>query len=358
MKGLEFPLVGTKVAGLTKKFDLTDLHSRREYFEAKTGKEITKLKDFLETGVFMAFLVGKKASGKGTRAGMFAEVFGWDKVALISAGDIVREVHGELKTASGRKDVQDYLEKNYRGYISVNEGIKAILGRSQDRVSVPDEIMLALMKREIAKHPGKAIFVDGFPRTLDQISYSLFFRDLARFRDDPDVFILIDTPLSVIDERIKYRVVCPKCKISRNIRLHITRDIDYDSDSGNFVMHCDNPSCQRAVMIAKEGDNLGVEPIKGRLETDEKVLRSVLGIHGVPKVTLRTHVPVEKANSLFDEYEFTPEYVLSKDLKSRKVRVDEKIWVVKDDNDVASYSLVAAVDVVLMIKQLADILGL
>ena len=74
----------------------------------------------------------------------------------------------------------------------------------------------------------KALFIDGFPRDLDQVSYSLFFRDLIGYRADPDIFILIDVPNSVIDERIKYRVVCPKCHTPRNLKLLATKQVEYD----------------------------------------------------------------------------------------------------------------------------------
>ena len=45
---LVFPLVGTKVEGLNQKFDLTDPVSRQQYFEAKVGKEIEKIKSNLK----------------------------------------------------------------------------------------------------------------------------------------------------------------------------------------------------------------------------------------------------------------------------------------------------------------------
>ncbi|KKU62366.1 MAG: hypothetical protein UX87_C0050G0002 [Candidatus Amesbacteria bacterium GW2011_GWA1_47_16] len=354
---MEFPLNGTKVEGLSREFDLADYNSRQEYFEAKAGLDIIKIRDYLKNRTFVAYLVGKKASGKGTRIGMFAELFG-EKIVHIGVGDIVRGVHSEIKTTKGWDELKSYLEKNYRGYISPEEGMKAISNRTQDKVSVPNELMLSLIKREIAKYPQKSVFLDGFPRTLDQVSYSLFFRELMGYRDDPDVFILVDTPLSVIDERIKYRIVCPICKISRNMKLHITRDVDFNSNTGKYVMHCDNPACERAEMIAKEGDEMGIEPISGRLEKDEGVLRSILGLHGVPKILLRTHVPVEESHKYFDNYEITPEYVLSVDKKTQKVRVEEKPWTIRDDNGVLSHSLIAAVDVVLMVRQLVDVLNL
>ena len=59
-KGLEFPITKTKINGLTETFDLSDPKSRQKYFEAKAGKEIKKLKEFLKNNTFIAHLLGKK----------------------------------------------------------------------------------------------------------------------------------------------------------------------------------------------------------------------------------------------------------------------------------------------------------
>jgi hypothetical protein len=108
-------------------------------------------------------------------------------------------------------------------------------------------------------------------------------------------------------------------------------------------------------MEAKEGDSLGIAPIRGRLDKDEEILKKAFGLHGVPKILLRNHVPLTQAK-LFDDYEFTPEYTLKWNSKAKKVEIWEKRWVIKDDNGVASLSFLPAPVVVTLIKQLADIL--
>ena len=62
MKGLEFPVIGTKVKGLTKKFDLNSPLGRKTYFEAKVGPEIEKIREYLDKNTFIAYLIGKKNS--------------------------------------------------------------------------------------------------------------------------------------------------------------------------------------------------------------------------------------------------------------------------------------------------------
>lgn len=352
MKGLEFPIVGAKTKGVVKRFDLADPKERKKYFEAKAGDEIRFIKKYLQKNTFMAFFLGKKNSGKGTYSSLLREIFGLERLAFVGVGDLVREVHknwdGYIKT----KECQD-LRRYYRGYISFDEAVKRLHGRDTASL-VPTEFILAMLKARLTKIGKKAVFIDGLPRDMDQISYSLFFRDLANYREDPDFFVMIDIPMNVIDERIKYRVVCPKCNSSRNLKLMITKDIEYDSQNGKFYLMCDNPDCQGIKMVPKEGDNLGIEPIKGRLEKDEEILRKVFGLYGMPKIMVRNHVPAREAEKYFDDYELTPEYVLSWD--GKKAQVSEKPWLVKDDSGVESYSLMAPAVTVSLLKQLREVL--
>ena len=72
---MKFPLFKTKIKGLKKEFDLNNPKERKKYFQAKAGPEIKKLRQYLKKGnTFIAYLLGKKSSGKGTYSKMFAEV--------------------------------------------------------------------------------------------------------------------------------------------------------------------------------------------------------------------------------------------------------------------------------------------
>lgn len=354
----EFPLVGTKVEGLDKKFDLSDLVSRKEYFEAKAGQEIDKLKKFFDEGkTFIVYLLGKKNAGKGTYTKLMMEIFGKNKIGHISVGDVVRDVHSAMENEENKKELLEYLNKNYRGYITPEEGIEALLNRDT-KTLLPDEFIMALVKREIDKMGKKAIFLDGFPRNLDQVSYSLFFKELINYREDPDIFAAIDIPEVVIDERMKYRVVCPTCHTPRNLKLFATKDVGYDQDKKEFFLVCDNVECNKERMSAKEGDNLGIETIRERLEMDEKLIKKVFSLHGVPKMLLRNAIPANKAEEIVDKYEITPEYYYEKDSKTDKVKTLERPFAVKDDEGEEVFSLLAPPVVVTMLKQLAKILKL
>ncbi len=360
---MEFPLFKTKREDISKKFDLTDSQERNEYFQLKAGEEIRKIREYLEKNSFIAYLLGKKSSGKGTYAKMFKEVIGSDAIEHFSIGDMIRDFDKVVADPEKKKELVDFLEKNYRGFLPLEEIMKSLENRST-KTLLPSELILALAKREIAKKGKKSFFIDGFPRSLDQVSYSLFFRDLIDYRDDPDLFIFISVPENVIDERIKYRVICPVCQTSRNLKLLPTKNVGYDKENNKFYLLCDNSDCPSvkqgnpAKMVRKEGDELGIEPIKERLKTDGEIIEKISKLQGVPKIFLRNSIPVDKAKDLIDDYELTPAYEYKIDEKTGEIEVIEKPWQVLDDDGVQSYSLMPPPVVVSLIKQMAKALGL
>jgi adenylate kinase family enzyme len=354
---MQFPVFKTKIRGLTRKFNLSDPRERGEYFRLKAGPEIRKLKKHLEKNTFIAYLLGKKNSGKGTYAKMFAEVISPKKIEHFSVGDMIRSVDEELKDKKKKKELISFLEKNYRGWLPFKEIVKSLEKRSTKNL-LPTELILALVKREIAKRQKKTLFIDGFPRDLDQISYSLFLRDLIGYRDDPDVLILIDVPEAVIDESMKWRRVCPLCQTSRNLKLLPTSKVQYSENKKEFFLLCDNPDCRGARMVGKEGDEFGVRPIRQRLKKDEKLMEQAMALHGIPKIFLRNSIPQKSAKNYADNYEITPEYVFKWDKNNKKVEIQERPWIIPDDNGEKSVSLLAAPVALSLIKQMAKVLGL
>ena len=356
MKDLDFPLFKTK-SDTYKKFDLTSVDSRKEYFEYKAGPEIKKLKEYLQNNTFVAYLMGKKSSGKGTYAKMLAEIVDKDKIAHFSIGDMIRSFDEVIRDPEKRKEVVEFLEKNYRGFMPLEKIMQSWDNRST-KTLLPTELILALAKREIAKLGNKAIFFDGFPRDTDQMAYTLFLKDIINHREDKDVFILIDVPTTVIDERVKTRVICPLCNTSRSVKLLPTKNVGYDGEK--FYLLCDNANCsgyKTAKMITKEGDEQGIAPIKDRLDKDEMLVREAYKLQEIPKVLLRNTIPVGKVKDFTDDYEITPEY-------SYKLNTDgtietlEKPWEVKDDEGALSNSLMPPPVVVSLIKQLVKELGI
>lgn len=358
MKGLDFPLFKTRLENSTERFRLEDPIERRKYFDVKAGPELEKVRDYLRTGTFVGFLLGKKNSGKGTYAKLFAEAIGGDRVAHLSVGDVVRSVHQDLADEGRREELVAFLRSRYRGFITVEQALDVILGRDT-KTLLPAEVVIALVEREIDRIGRKAVFLDGFPRDLDQVSYALYFRTIIGYRDDPDFFVFIDVPENVIDERIRNRVICPICQTPRSLRLLRTKEIGYDAATEEFYLVCDNPACPPGTrMVAKEGDELGIEPIRGRMEIDEKVMRMLLDLQGVPKVYLRNAIPVAKAGVTADDYEITPSYRYAWDAAAQRVNVTEEPWIVQDDDGADSYSLLPAAIAVSLIRQTAAALGL
>ena len=339
-------------------FNLNNPQERKKYFELKAGKEIKKLREYFKKGnTFVAYLLGKKNSGKGTYSKIFAEIINPNLVEHFSIGDMAREIDKELKDKKKKKELIEFLEKNYRGWRSVKE-LTSLLEDRSTKTLLPTELILTLVKREIEKKKKKTLFIDGFPRDLDQINFTLFFRDLIGHRYDPDVFVLIDVPEAVIDERIKYRRVCPLCQTSRNYKLLPTSKIEYDTKKKEFYLLCDNPQCEGGRMVPKEGDAAGIKPIRERLKKDEKLIEQAASLYGIPKVFLRNSVPKSIATKYVDDYEITPEYVYEWDEKNKKVQIKEKPWIIPDSKGKPSYSLLAAPVALSMIKQIVKVLNL
>ena len=351
---MKFPIFKTKIEGLKRKFNLLDPEEQKDYFQLKAGKEIEKLRDFLKENTFVAYLLGKKNSGKGTYSKMFADVILSERIDHFSIGDMVRAVDPELKDEKKRRELINYLEKNYRGRLSLKEIISALENRNT-KTLLPTELILVLCKREMEKREKKTLFIDGFPRELDQIGFSLFFRDLIGHREDQDIFILIDVPESVIDQRIRWRRVCPICQNSRNLKLLPTPKVGFDKEKKEFFLICEKCGVK---MEKKEGDELGIEPIRERLKLDERLIEESFSLYGIPKILLRNSIPVREAKNFVDDYEITPEYVFEWDEKEKKVKVKEKPWVLVDDEGAESYSLLPQPVVVSLIKQMVDVLNL
>ncbi|MFH1111866.1 MAG: nucleoside monophosphate kinase [Patescibacteria group bacterium] len=351
-----FPIFKSKLEGAPT-FNLNDPADRRKYFDAKVGLELKAIKKYLDEGkTFVAFLLGKKNSGKGTYSKLFIEAVSSDKIGHVSIGDIVRDAHALVENEQGQKELIEFLHKNYRGWHSPEETIDLILRRNQSSL-ISSELIVALIKYEIAKRPKQAIFIDGFPRAMDQVGYSIFLKELIGYREDPDVMIFISLPNTVINERIKYRVVCPVCKTPRNLKLMVTKDVGYDEVARQYYLKCDKLSCHNARMLPKEGDNLGIEPIRERLETDDKIMRQLLKLHGIPKIYLRNAIPVEVAKENVDDYEITPGYDFERQADGT-VKVKESQWTIKDDEGQDSYSLLPPPIVVSLVKQLTAVLNL
>ncbi len=353
---VDYSVVSTKVKNGKKSFDLVDPASRKLYFNYKIGEELEYLREYLKKNTFVAYLVAPKQAGKGTYTNLLRDVVGDGYFENVSAGDVVRKVDADFAENGKDSVYYKYAQKYYRGAIDLDEAFDALTNRTSDKVSVPTELMLTLMKYEIDQLDGKSVFIDGFPRTSDQVTYSLYFRDLINHRDDPDLFLLINIPLEVIDGRIKGRLTCPKCRNSFNLALRPTSMIEYDKESDQFVMICDSNQCRgdRVVLEKKEGDEKGISLIEGRIEDDLDLMDMARGMYGIPKIELYNAIEADKAGEYCDEYELTREFVHRED--NGEVVSEAREFVV--DVDGKKYvSFMPEPVIVSLVKQLAKILG-
>lgn len=348
---MDFPIIGTKNQTTTS-FNLVDPTTRADYFQDKVSSEIKTINDFLQDKNFTAFMIGKKNSGKGTYAKLFAEALQSDKIIHLSVGDLVRETHASwdsfINSADGQK-----LKSYYQAETPFDEAVEAFLGRSASKL-LPTEFIVALLRVRLDKHQGLSVFVDGFPREEAQIPYAKKMKDLVGRPDDKVFFVLIDIPDSVIDERIKYRVICPICNVPRNLKLLTTKNVGYDPKTKEFYLLCDEHNVR---MVTKEGDDLGIKPIEERLKKEQQILEQVYNLPDVDKVLLRNSIPIDQTAKYFDNYEVTPAYSYQVSQDQQTVKTIESPWIIKDNSGVESNSLLPMPVVASMIKQVARILN-
>lgn len=338
----------------SKEYDLLNPAERKLYFNAKVGDEIEILREYLKNNTFIAYMLGPKMAGKSSYTNLMKEIFGAETFGQVIVGDLVREADEEYRAKGKDSEIYKYTTENYRGVLSLEEIFEDLLGRSTSNLR-PTDFILMLVKRKIVQMGKKSLFIDGFPRNVDQISYSLYFRDLVDFRDDPDLFVLINLPLTVIEDRIKERRYCPKCKASWNLLLSPTTKIEYDDSAKEIIMKCDNPQCEPVKMIRKEGDEKGIEIIADRIMADMEMMQMARKMHGIRRVELFNSFEKSEVHKYFDDYELTKMH----EYNVRDSKVETTISPYEfEDGGKSYYSLTQAPVVVQLIRGLVRELGL
>lgn len=126
-------------------------------------------------------LVGPPGAGKGTQASQLAQKLG---IAHLSTGDMLRR-QVKAGTELGKK-AESYMKSG---------GL------------VPDELILDIVKVELAKSPG--FILDGFPRTVDQAKK---LDEMLRALNRPlNLVVLLTVDDEALVERLALRRTCPKC---------------------------------------------------------------------------------------------------------------------------------------------------
>lgn len=122
-------------------------------------------------------LLGPPGSGKGTQATRLQDELGY---VPLSTGNLLRGAR--LEGTELGKRAAEYMD---RGDL------------------VPDEVILAMVREVIGDFEGKAVLLDGVPRTRAQAEAMT--RGLSQFGRELGAAILIDVPDEVVMERILAR---------------------------------------------------------------------------------------------------------------------------------------------------------
>lgn len=133
--------------------------------------------------------IAPPAAGKGTISSMICSKY---NIPHISTGDLLRnEIANSTKIG---------LE------------IKDLMARGE---FVSDELITKLLKKRLSnKDCHKGFILDGYPRNLLQAS--IFDKLLEELGFDEGIVIFLDVDKEVALNRIKSRMVCPKCGMSYN----------------------------------------------------------------------------------------------------------------------------------------------
>lgn len=143
-----------------------------------------------EEDVVRLLLVGPPGAGKGTQARQLAEKLG---LAHLSTGDLLR-----AQVRAGTE-----LGKRASGYMQAGQ-------------LVPDELILEIVKGELAKSPG--FILDGFPRNLEQArKVDELLKKLGR---PLNRVVLLTVDDEVLVERLALRRFCPKCQRTYHLKMN------------------------------------------------------------------------------------------------------------------------------------------
>jgi adenylate kinase len=119
-------------------------------------------------------LLGPPGSGKGTQAKRLQEEFGY---VPLSTGNLLRQAR--LDGTELGKRAAAYMD---RGDL------------------VPDEVIFAIVRDVVDDYRGKAVLLDGFPRTRAQAERMT--QGLAQFGRELGAAIMLDVPDDVVIDRI------------------------------------------------------------------------------------------------------------------------------------------------------------
>lgn len=324
----------------------------KKFFRERLGDKFEKFVKFSGEKNFVAFFLAKKNAGKGRYSNILMNLTDGN-IAHISVGDLYRNAVRMSHEPEGKKELERIFATYYHGKESLERLIK-MLQEVDIKTLLPTDLILSLLEDAIAKREGKSIIVDGFPRTLDQVEVALQMKKDFEAKGRPAVFVEINCPDPVLLERQKSRRVCPKCANPKGIKLDLSDSIEYDEQSGEFHLTCNNPQCGGARLIKKQGDDVSFDDLRQRNQLMTDLLKVVRERERDHHIIARNAIPVEEAHASHDMDDFTTSAELSYDKDTRQVQKKFSHWKVKDDEGRDAYSRWPEAVVAEMIEKLSE----
>lgn len=325
----------------------------KKLFRERLGETFDKFVKFSGEKNFVAFFLAKKNAGKGTYAHLLMDLTD-GAIEHISVGDLYRDALRLAESDGGREELRKIFSSYYHG-AETPDMLLNILQGHEFKKSLPTDLVLSLLEHAMAKKEGKSIIVDGFPRTLDQVEVAMQMKADFEAKGRPAVFVEINCPDSVLMERTAHRRACPNCGEPRNIKLLLTDKLEYEEETGEFHLICDNQKCDNVRMLKKQGDDKGAQEVAERNKLMVELMKEVRDKAQKHHLVVRNAVPTDEAHAQnHDMDDFTTAASLSYDHGTKQVKRDFAHWKVKDDEGRESYSRWPEAVVVEMIQKMGE----
>ncbi|MBP9791867.1 MAG: adenylate kinase [Rickettsiales bacterium] len=200
-------------------------------------------------------LVGAPGAGKGTQGDVIVKEF---SITRISTGDLLRE---EI-----RKETE------------LGQEVKSILASGQ---LVSNDIIMSLVKKEIARHSKNGFVLDGVPRTVAQAEEIDQFL-LESFGKKMDLVVALGISETKLIKRLSNRFYCKSCNESYN-KLYKNPKISGVCDV-----------CGSHDFITRSDDN--EEVIKERFKLYESQTLPILSYYKKQKIVLEINADNDVKN--------------------------------------------------------------
>jgi len=311
-------------------------YGTKAFYEKRVPEHFSRFHEHLDNNPFVLFFLAKKNAGKGTYSKILNKVSD-GKVVHLGVGDLVRAAEKRALDENERQSLIDDLKVYYKGEIPIEEVVEKFVEEAGDLSALlPTEMVMALIEKEVEYNKNKAIIIDGFPRSLDQINIANRMQDDFEAKGKPSAFVEIDCPDDVLLQRQMYRVTCPECQTPRNTKVLATENVGYDQGEEEFYLVCDNDTCDNIRMkpkYGKVGGEYTIETFKKDQQQTKDLLQKVHEDHPHRHIRVHNHISVSEVGN-HDEADFTLETDYEFDSETKQVTKRFKPWVIKDDDGI------------------------